>query len=86
MRYKNKMKERKNEKIKNNNQPMLFINYIYCYMNQLAFDSYLIKLTINRLYKIHIFSYLIQKQTANAIWSGNFLVFYRDLGGQLVRH
>ena len=26
-------------------------------------------------------SYLIQGQTAAAIWSGNFLVLYRDLGG-----
>ena len=31
-------------------------------------------------------SYLIQKQTATAIQSGNFLVLYRDLGRQLVRH
>ena len=34
---------------------MLFINYFYYYMNQLAFDSYLMKLTINHLYKICIF-------------------------------
>ena len=34
---------------------MLFINYIYCYMIQLAFDNYLSKLTINHLYIIHIF-------------------------------
>ena len=47
------MKERIN-KNKNNNQPMVFINYIYCYMIQLAFDSYLIKLTINHLYIIRI--------------------------------
>ena len=31
-------------------------------------------------------SYLIQEQIATAIQSGNFLVFYRDLGRQLVRH
>ena len=31
-------------------------------------------------------SYLIAGQATTAIWSGNFLVFYRDLGGQLVRH
>ena len=31
-------------------------------------------------------SYLIQGQTATAIWSGNFLVLYRVLGRQLVRH
>ena len=31
-------------------------------------------------------SYLVPGQTTTAIWSGNFLVFYRDLGGQLVRH
>ena len=54
VRHKNKTKERKNEN-KNNNQPMLFINCIYCYMIQLVFDSYLIKLTINHLYLICIF-------------------------------
>ena len=55
-------------------------------MIQLAFDSYLIKLTINQfIYNTYI-SYLVQRQTATAIWSGNFLVLYRDLGGQLVRH
>ena len=31
-------------------------------------------------------SYLIAGQKTTAIWSGNFLVFHRDLGGQLVRH
>ena len=31
-------------------------------------------------------SYLIAGQAITAIWSGNFLVFHRDLGGQLVRH
>ena len=31
-------------------------------------------------------SYLAQEQIATAIWSGNFLVLYRDLGRQLVRH
>ena len=31
-------------------------------------------------------SYLVQGQTATATWSGNFLVLYRDLGRQLVRH
>ena len=34
---------------------MLFINDVYYYMNQLVFDSYLIKLTIIHLYKICIF-------------------------------
>ena len=29
--------------------------------------------------------YFVQGQTATAIWSGNFLVLYRDLGRQLVR-
>ena len=73
IRYKNKMKERKNKqkKNKNNNQPILIINYIYCYMNQLAFDSYLIKLTINRLYIICIFLTLFkdrqQLQSGQAI-------------------
>ena len=28
-------------------------------------------------------SYLIAGQATTAIWSGNFLVFHRDLGGQL---
>ena len=37
------------------------------------------------MYKTYI-SYLVQGQTATAIWSGNFLVLYRDLEGQLVRH
>ena len=32
------------------------------------------------IYKMYI-SYLIQGQTATAIQSGNFLVLYRDLGG-----
>ena len=30
-------------------------------------------------------SYLIAGQMTTAIWSGNFLVFHRDLGGQLVK-
>ena len=30
-------------------------------------------------------SYLIQGQTATAIWAGTFLVFYNNLGRQLVR-
>ena len=36
-------------------------------------------------YKAYI-SYLNHGQTATAIWSGNFLVFYNILGRQLVRH
>ena len=64
------MKERKN-KNKNNNQPMLFIHCIYCYMIQLPFDSYLIKLTINCLYIIRIFLTLFkdreQLQSGQAI-------------------
>ena len=37
------------------------------------------------MYKSYI-SYLVHIQTATAIWSGNFLVFYNILGRQLVRH
>ena len=31
-------------------------------------------------------SYLDHGQTATAIWAGNFLIFYNNLGRQLVRH
>ena len=37
------------------------------------------------MYKAYI-SYLDHGQTATAIWSGNFLVFYNILGRQLFRH
>ena len=36
-------------------------------------------------YKAYI-SHLDHRQTATAIWAGNFLVFYNNLGRQLVRH
>ena len=44
-----------------------------------------IKLIYEHLKNIYM-SYLIAGQKTTAIWSGNFLVFHSDLGGQLVRH
>ena len=46
------------------------------------FNRYLINLIINHLHIKTYISYLIQGQTATAIWSGNFLVLYSDLGRQ----
>ena len=37
------------------------------------------------MYKTYI-SYLDHEQTVTTIWSGNFLVFYNNLGRQLVRN
>ena len=75
-----------NKRNKNRNK---LTNDIYKYIN-ICYNYHSIRsnylfYSLTFMYRAYI-SYLVCVQTATAIWSGNFLVFYNILGRQLVRH
>ena len=58
-------------------------NYIYEIIISLILEVFIL---LQLMYIVEYISYLNRKLTMTAKWSGNSLVFYKNLGRQLVRH